>query len=168
MRTFTFLVALLAAFSVNAQNDDIYYSPRNDSSVTEQPKPEPKIKQEAKHDARQYDNDDENNYSDYDEGTYSDSQTQNDGSGNTYITNNYYGDYYGNDYTTRMRRFYSPYMGFSYYSPCYIGYDYYDPFSYSPGWSWSVSIGGGWGYPSIWGYYDPWYTSYNPWYDPWY
>ncbi|KPL12306.1 MAG: hypothetical protein AMS26_18250, partial [Bacteroides sp. SM23_62] len=77
------------------------------------------------------------------------------------VVNNYYGtvNQYP-DYTSRIRRFHSPYVGYSYYDPYY--YDpWYDPYYYS---SWgpriSLSFGfgfgwgyGGWGYPYYgWGY----------------
>ena len=61
-----------------------------------------------------------------------------DNSGDTYVTNNYYGgdteeyvyyededyDYY---YSSRVRRFHRPYRGFGYYDPCYTNSYWYEP-----------------------------------------
>lgn len=105
------------------------------------------------------------------------SESYTDDEGNTYITNNYYDDYYGYDdyhYTSSINRFYSPYYGFSYYSPYYSPY-YYSPY-YDP-WGWNIGISFGWGHSCYpYGYYDPWYGygyypyGYHPYgyYDPWY
>ncbi len=90
------------------------------------------------------------------------------GEGNTYITNNYYGDYYDEPYdyyySSRIRRFSRPYVGFSYFDGCYTDYRWYDPY-YT-----GVSIYVGWSSPSWYGYYPYYrYQRYNPWcYDPWY
>ena len=92
------------------------------------------------------------------------------------VVNNYYGtvNQYPS-YSSRIQRFHSPYLGYSYYDPWYYS-SYYDPFYYDPWYSWgprfSLSIGygigwgyGGWGYPSYgWGYpgwgYGSYYSSY--------
>ncbi|MFM7217163.1 MAG: hypothetical protein ACKO1U_03995, partial [Bacteroidota bacterium] len=101
--------------------------------------------------------------------------------------NNYYynqDDYYDYAYSARLRRFYSPYYGYSYYDPIYTNsywYDYspvnwgvsiysgyswwapssfyYSPFVYSPGISIGINVG--WGVPC----YSNWYTPY--WNRPW-
>ncbi len=105
------------------------------------------------------------------EPAYEESFSYTDPEGQTYITNNYYGDYYDYSYASRIRRFSYPYYD-SYYSGYYTSPWYYDPwywnsglsFSIGFGWGWG-SIGYGWGYPSYsWGY--P-YHGYG-WYDPWY
>ncbi len=56
------------------------------------------------------------------------------------VNNYYYGDVYQDDnsYSTRIRRFQSPYLGYSYYDPWY-----YDSWNYDP-----------------W-YYDPWYSGFH-------
>jgi len=84
------------------------------------------------------------------------------------IHNHYYGDnYYYDDYSyaTRIRRFHSPYIGYSYYDPWYYDPWYYDPwysgFHMSIGWGW----GWGWGYSP---YYYPRYHSYWGWGYPYY
>jgi len=159
------LTSFLTALTLSAQTDDVYYSPKYDGDQAEVQDNTP----EPKQDARKYDYDEDETYSDYYEDEYSETEKKTDGSGNTYITNNYYGDYYGSDYeyTTRLRRFYRPYIGFSYFSPCYVGF-YYDPFYYDPWWGWSVSVSWMWGYPNYYWYYDPWYSPYyHPWWSHW-
>lgn len=105
-------------------------------------------------------------YSTYDQDDYyqpQNSSTSNntqqyvDESGNTYITNNYYGDYdddYDYFYASRINRFHRPIWGFGYYDPFYTNmYWYnYDPFWYGT----SIYAGWGWG-----GFYRPW--GWNPW-----
>ncbi|MCX6256890.1 MAG: hypothetical protein NTW49_03185 [Bacteroidia bacterium] len=106
-----------------------------------------------------------------------------DSSGNTYITNNYYGDYnpddyYNYEYTARLRRFHDPYIGCGYYDNYYTNlYWYtYDPWDWGcslylgyswwyPGWS--LGFGFGWGYP-YWGYgpYSYWNGYYGGYYNP--
>jgi len=68
----------------------------------------------------------------------SESETYTDENGTTYVTNNYYGDYY--DYTGRINRFYRPYGASGYYSGCYA-----DPYYYGSGFSFSIGFGWGWG-----------------------
>lgn len=84
--------------------------------------------------------------------------TNTDGSGNTYVTNNYYDsdkndeqyvfandDEYEYYYSSRLRRFHNPVQGSSYYSGYYVDRYWYDPD------------------PFLWGqtiYYDPFATSY--------
>lgn len=164
MKAFMFLLLFaLSAPAVFAQmDDDVYFSPKDEVFVEE-------IAAQAQEPAEQYYEDIDYTDGYYDE-NYSDSQARTDGQGNTYITNNYYGDYYENDYTTRLNRFYTPYSGFGYYSPCYGGY--YDPW-YGYG-GMSISIGWGWGYPyygygggywggGYWGGGYPYY-GWNSWY----
>lgn len=103
---------------------------------------------------------------------YSNSDQYQDANGTTYVTNNYYNN---NDgwYSSQLNHWYSPYVGFSYFSPYYGGISYYDPFYYSPGFSISFGIGFGWG--SYYNYYNPYYSpwygygyGYYPWYGPGY
>ena len=99
-------------------------------------------------------------------GTY----TETDGEGNTYITNNYYGDYYDYEYSSRVKRFYTDVnLGVGYYDGWYTNAYYYD---YNP-WSWGVSIYLGYSFwsPVYVPYYNYCYTpytyyAYNPWYSP--
>lgn len=104
----------------------------------------------------------------------------------TYYDNDefaYYDDY--SYYSTRINRFYRPYMGFGFYSPAYMGYGYYDPYGYDyygyagSGFYMSFGIGFGsywnnWYYPSYnyWGGYYPYgncgYHSYGNYYPPYY
>jgi hypothetical protein len=73
-----------------------------------------------------------------------------DENGNTYITNNYYGDDdYDYFYASRINRFHRPIYGFGYYDPFYTNmYWYnYDPFFFGT----SIYAGWGWG-----GFYRPW------------
>lgn len=88
-------------------------------------------------------------------------ETYDDGYGNTYITNNYYGDYFDNypSYTARLNRFYRPFIGVGYYS-CFYDPFWCDPFWFDPWWGWSpwfyspgFSITIGWGWP---GWYRGW------------
>ncbi len=100
-----------------------------------------------------------------------------DEKGNTYITNNYYNDdYYDYSYSSRLRRFYTPAIGYSYYDPYYTNSYYYD---YYPS-SWGVSIYSSynWWAPSY--YYSApfcyggigisigYSPIFTPWYSPWY
>ena len=145
MRTiFTLALSLIFLVKGYSQNDDVYYTPGD---------PEPKKETKQSSNNNNYDDDYGSEDSYYEDEYYSESQTTTDENGNTYINNYYYGDY--NDYSTRLRRFYDPYYGFSYYSPAYTGV-YFDSWG---GWGWSVSLG--WGYPNYW---DPWYYHYYPWY----
>jgi hypothetical protein len=97
-----------------------------------------------------------------------------DGSGNTYITNNYnsdfnYDDYYDYAYSSRIRRFHSSNVAWSYYDPFFTNVYYYD---YDPFfWGNSIYLGYSWWAPVnntvVWGggpAYGGWY---NPYYRPW-
>jgi hypothetical protein len=124
---------------------------------------------------------------DYANSTNSTADYASSGSSASYVTNNYYysqDDYYDYAYTARMRRFYNPYYGYSYYDPIYTNnywydynpvnwgvsiysgyswwapsYCYYSPFAYSPGITFGVSIG--WGVPCYSNWYYP--SFYSPW-----
>lgn len=120
-------------------------------------------------------------YSTYDQDDYYQPQNNNqqgapssqqyvDENGDTYITNNYYGDYYEDDYdyfyASRINRFHRPIWGFGYYDPFYTNmYWYnYDPFFFGT----SIYAGWGWG-----GFYRPWGWGWNTgfgwggWYNNW-
>jgi len=75
------------------------------------------------------------------------STTTSDSSGNTYITNNYNGDY---GYSSRFRRFDNRIPGYSYYDPFYTNVGYYSPNAWGYGRSfrgkgWNVGFNNGWG-----------------------
>src|SRR5690606_28921328 len=68
----------------------------------------------------------------------------------------YEDDSYGS-YTSRLRRFHSPFYGFSYF-------DYYDPFFYDPWFRPGFNLGLSFGWGGYYGY-RPWgYYSYSPYY----
>ncbi|HEY3385061.1 MAG TPA: hypothetical protein VGK46_01050 [Saprospiraceae bacterium] len=73
-------------------------------------------------------------------------------------------DYY---YSSRIKRFYHPYVGFGFYDPIYVGYNYYDPYAYDyygyGGPSIYLNFGIGFGFGS---WYAPYYYPYNSWYYP--
>ena len=111
------LVLVGLTTSAFAQFDDLYYDPNRNSSPVEDVV-------DPNNNAR---------YSSYDDESY---EYYEDWDG-------YYDDYYDYDdyqYSTRIRRFWSPSYNIGYYSPVW-GYSWRDPF------------------------WDPWY---NSWYDPWY
>ncbi|MCF8258240.1 MAG: hypothetical protein K9J06_11835 [Flavobacteriales bacterium] len=147
------LIGLFLAFgilSASAQDgiyDDIYQAPPNDAGSTGTSNPL-------------------DGYSTYDQDDYyqpqNPSSTQNpstseqyvDENGDTYITNNYYGDDdYDYMYASRINRFHRPIYGYGYYDPFYTNmYWYtYDPYFYGT----SIYAAWGWG-----GFYSPFY---RPW-----
>ncbi len=161
-----YLAALLATFPVFAQvYDDVYFSPKDEVHETV-------VVRQDRGRTDTYRNYGDDYYDDsyYDDNNYYNtpqSESYSDGQGNTYITNNYYGDNFGNDYTTRMRRFYQPCMGFGYFSPMYTGM-FYDPWMMG-GWGGGFGVGIGWGSPWMmgpsWGWgWDPWFSPWRPWY----
>lgn len=111
-----------------------------------------------------------------------------DEEGNSYVVNNYYyeeDDMDDYSYSMYLNRFYYPYYGFSYYSPCYdpwfwnpgfgIGWNSWTGWNVGWGYSWGWNAGWGWGYgnPYYNPYYNPWYSpyayygwGYSPWYNP--
>ncbi len=158
-------ILFLQAFStVQAQvYDDLYYTPgQNTGSTATETYTTPS------NSADSY------NYSDNEYRVYSDdfsSEKYYDEDGDSYVVNNYYYDDNQWDdvsYVNSINRFYTPYYGFGFYSPCY------NPWMWNGGWGWNVgwnSWGGwnvgwgwnaGWGYPGFgWGY--PGYAWGNPW-----
>lgn len=156
--------------------DDVYYSARKEKKQKKAEEmqtsdPDYYVQNEsntAEYKMEEYDAGDYVAYED--DPVYSETQTIENPDGTTYITNNYYGaggygDYYDYSYSARINRFYNPYVGFNYYSPCYVGFYYdpwYNPYWYRPSlyfgfnWGWG---GYGWGYP-YYGYPYPYY-SYN-------
>ncbi len=91
---------------------------------------------------------------------YSDSESYGYNDGTTYYDNDEYAyfddyDYY---YSSRIRRFYRPYVGFGFYDPCYVSYNYYDPYAYNyygyP--SASIYLGSGFGFGHSWNTWSSW------------
>ena len=168
-------ILFLQGFSnVQAQvYDDLYYTPgQNNGSTTTETYTSPS------NSADTYD------YGDNEYRVYSDdfsSEKYYDEDGDSYVVNNYYYDDNQWDdvsYVNSINRFYTPYYGFGFYSPCY------NPWMWNSGWGWNVGWnswggcnagwgwnagwgnpwgwGGGWGYPGYgWGY--PGYAWGNPW-----
>ena len=182
---FTSVALIFAASCSSTKNastspDDIYYSagdhqnqPQPATAVT--PAPADYSQENSNY------NPDQNN--DYNQsGTAAQNQRSStteqysDDKGNTYITNNYYDDdYYDYEYSARLRRYYSPAIGYGYYDPFYTNSYWYDynPYNYGV----SIYLGYNWWAPSYvyyspfcygpvfpyqhFGYYDPWYNPYG-------
>ncbi len=169
------ILASCSSSKKTANYDDVYYS-----TQTEDVKEETTDLQTADPD---YYTESENavtdeNLVDYEAGEYvsyeeepyySESEVIEGEDGATNVTNNYYSsgydDYYDYSYSARISRFYSPYSGFGYYSPCYVGFHYdpwYNPYWYMPSFYFGMSWGWGgygWGYPHYYPYYG--YYPYN-------
>jgi len=184
---FIFFAIGIATMAKAQNNDDVYYSPSQKPAVVEsenavEETPAPVIYEEPPYstpDGQQFDGtgnvDAGSNEIEVPYKKGISTETYDDGNGDTYITNNYYGDVYNNDdysYSTNLRRFYSPAPGFGYYSPCYDPFWGYNNWYYQPGFTISIGIGYGypwygggygWGYPAYgWGY--PYYGWGNPYY----
>jgi len=110
-------------------------------------------------------------------------QSYTDSTGNTYVTNNYYGDYYEDSdyaYASRINRFhryntwnyydpfytnmywynYDPYFyGVSIYSSCWPSYNWY----WGNNWGWNWGWNYGWGWNNMYGanYYGGWGWNYG-------
>jgi hypothetical protein len=176
MKTFqqliaTLLILLVASCSSTQQAgssnpDDVYYSSkdRNQAPAQQQPVAQPSASDYSTNNSNDQQQTD-NNQSSERNADYYDSNKTTDGSGTTYITNNYYDDYYDYEYSSRLRRYYTPAYGYGYYDPFYTNMYWYD---YNP-YSWGVSIylGYNWWAPSYY-YYSPFCYGgfYNPWYSP--
>lgn len=191
------MLLMLSTGNVWAQSDDVYYDPKKDADYNQPTNPD------------NYDNNSGYNNQDalpatdktdgyitpsdnYDSPSQTSSSQYSDGSGNTYITNNYYDndeDFY---YTNRLNRYYRPNWGMDYYSYQFTP-SYYGGYGYN-GWNRGISISFGTWYNDPWspwgnsfgygfggGWNDPWRSPYwgwnmgwnncsyyNSWYDPWY
>jgi hypothetical protein len=163
------------SFSVKAQtdpyDDDIYYSTKDKKHYVSHINASDINKSNASSSASSNQNSAGNqNYSGNNSGNnYSSGNSNASGSngsvsknsGDTYITNNYNGSY-----STRLRRFYGPSVGLSYYNSFYdpFAYSYpyygYNAFGYGYPYSSGFSIGFGWGSP---GYtcFNSGYCGYN-------
>jgi hypothetical protein len=153
------LYSCSSTYHAGSAQDDVYYSSKNQPPVTNpQPAPAPAPESYSNSNnnydnsgSNQDNNSDQSQYNNSNSG-YSNSDQSTDGKGNTYITNNYYDDYYDYEYSSRIRRFYTPAYGYGYYDPFYTNSYWYD---YNPN-SWGVSIylGYNWWAPSYY-YYSP-------------
>jgi hypothetical protein len=138
----------------NNAADDVYYSSKDQQA----PQPASSAPANTSNDYSSNENYDQNNSGqsqqpDYAPGeNYSTTEQHSDENGNTYVTNNYNGDYYDYEYSSKIRRFYEPAYGYNYYDPYYTNSYWYD---YNP-YSWGVSIylGYNWWAPSAY-YYNP-------------
>lgn len=176
----TVLLTLPAAISVNAQDDDIYFSRKKERKAAQAVAPEDDWSTHANDD---WNLDDYNRRSTakadtlgsqvarlaldsisplsaYDLGREKDT---------VYVVEQYY-------YSDLIRRFHNPFFSFHHYMPWY-DYAYYDPFYwdysyYDPWWYCTPSYGyyNSWyWYHDMWdyGYYGGWYGGwYNPYYNP--
>ncbi len=192
----TILILLTSVWGVFAQaKDDLYYAPTKKTSDYKSEKTPQDYAPVSEYEEPPFYNEHPdrqgNSYNEYGYGNGSQQRTgintdnYQDDYGNTYVTNNYYGDYNeGPSYTTRMRRFHGGNAGFGYYSNFYDPY-WNDPFWYDPYWNnmaiiyrpmfrpyWSYGWGfgwnswGGWGVGIGWG--NPWMGGWgNPWMGGW-
>ncbi|MCX6291562.1 MAG: hypothetical protein NT126_07335 [Bacteroidetes bacterium] len=174
-----FISACSSTYHAGTSNsDDVYYSskdanqnPGNKKTVSESPAPSDYSKENSNYSQEDQNNSGSNNQSNAQiNSDYTNSTQEKDDRGHTYVTNNYYNDddYYDYAYTARLKRFYAPAYGYSYYDPFYTNLYWYD---YNPA-SWGVSIylGYHWWAPSFY-YNDPFcyggiFSSYDPWYSP--
>jgi hypothetical protein len=182
------LAACSTSYHTTSHVDDIYYTPEvvrpagNTVTYTEAKVVE--VPQEAARPDNNlsYDQNDQTyqNNNQYNNQSYDNLEQITDDQGNVYISN-YYGDVYDYAYSSRIRRFYRPGLGSSYYDPFYTNmYWYnYDPFYsgvsiymgygampfYYPGYYWNPAFRWhmNWGYGYGWAY-DPF--GYNYWYSP--
>ncbi|MFN8278055.1 MAG: hypothetical protein U0T84_11260 [Chitinophagales bacterium] len=183
-------------FSANAQ-DDVYYDPKKDrgtSGSDYQQQYQNSNTNNAQVPTNQGDgnNTDMNNQDRYDRndgysnaggGSGTDRAYQYDGNsssyangGNTYITNNYYDDDYWSDddylYTTRLRRYYYPNYGTSYYDTWFTPNFYWGMprvsinYGFSPWYSYGCWNRWNCGYSGFYSYYDPWFSNYGCGYGP--
>lgn len=178
------------------QIDDVYFSESNSDAIftnnssVEEPVSEGVIAKEYESITSSTDEKTQSNSEErfsYDENTETgsgyttdpdDTERYRDESGNTYVTNNYYGDYYDYEYSSRLRRFHRPsYYGYyhSYYTnsyyydyhphhwglSIYLGYNFwYPPVSVSFGWGSPGYYGSSWYGYSPFGWHSPLYPSY--------
>ncbi|GEM_PF-3113560 len=191
--TYIIIAALLlisagcsSAYRSTTTYDDVYYdgSERYLENIRQE-EPRASGKYERNEQRSKYESEREYPYEDFSDG--GEEYVEN---GNTYITNNYFDAPYDYFYSARIRRFSRPFLGFSYFGPCYADYRWYDPYFSgvsiymswgnpgwgwgNPGWGWSNSRWG-WGRPG-WGWGNPFFYSYRPfnswglgpWNDPFY
>ncbi|MDD5571555.1 MAG: hypothetical protein PHD97_10455, partial [Bacteroidales bacterium] len=177
------LVVILALGACNttrntATYDDVYYNPKTDKTTKAPVYSQPSSNtssdsKDAGYNSNQgqtlkaEDSIPSSANSDYNNSRQSTTESYSDENGNTYVTNNYYDDYYDYSYAARMRRFYEPSYGYSYYDDYYTNMYWY---SYNPmDWGVSIYLGYHWVSPFFYMGYSPWWH-YSSWYmwDPWY
>lgn len=173
-----FIAGCSSTKSTTSVPDDVYYA-AGDRSGDPQPATAvtPTNPSDYSRDDSNYNPDQNTNYN-QDNSSQAPSSTEqySDEKGNTYVTNNYYNedDYYDYQYSARLKRFYSPAIGYGYYDPFYTNSYWYDynPYNYGV----SIYLGYNWWAPSYC-YYDPfWYGPVYPhihnhyfgYYDSWY
>jgi hypothetical protein len=156
MKYLLYAAAILSAYACsstldagNNATDDVYYS-----SANQNPSAIPSREAYYNNDQENYQSDNSGQTQQQNENyqNYTTTEQTTDGSGNTYITNNYNGDYYDYEYSSKIKRFYEPAYGYGYYDPYYTNSYWYD---YNP-YSWGVSIylGYNWWAPASY-YYSP-------------
>jgi hypothetical protein len=118
--------------STTSLPDDVYYA-EGDKSGEPQPASAvtPANPDDYSNNNSNYNPDQATNYDQSNTGNSSQSSSNEqytDEKGNTYITNNYYNedDYYDYQYSARLKRFYSPAIGYGYYDPFYTNSYWYD------------------------------------------
>ncbi len=181
----TFLLAASCSSTKSTSKipDDVYYSSRDHQT---EPQPASAVTtpsaSDYSRDNSNYNPDPNSNYgqnsSDNSGQSSSSTQQYSDDKGNTYVTNNYYNDddYYDYQYSARLKRYYSPAIGYSYYDQFYTNSYWYDynPYNYGV----SIYLGYNWWAPSYcytnpfwyapvyshhhhYGYYDSWNSPYG-------
>jgi hypothetical protein len=154
--------------SGSTNTDDVYYSPNNKNQNQQQPSvsrgssasdysTNPTQQDNSGTNQQSNSGTSQNQNSDY----YGDKPADSHANSNNNYNND---DYYDYTYSSRLRRFYAPVNGYSYYDPYYTNLYWYD---YNP-YSWGVSIylGYSWWAPPYYysspfcygGYYNPWYS----------
>ena len=142
---FFILITLFFPICFYGQTDDVYYDPSKDTrylpSQYDHPVQETNTKEEVLTPSNT-NSDKTDGYSDNKALQYDpigNSNTYQYKDGNSYITNNYFlddEDYYDFFFTSRIRRYYRPTYGLSFWDPFYTNYYFYD---WNP-WSWGTSI----------------------------
>jgi hypothetical protein len=166
-------------FTIVLSQDDLYYSPSKEKSEVKPYVMNPSQSENSemtdyeRYRALKSDTNELNKTEEQQPAINSNNEPQSDNSNQpinekrvteNYSQSNSYNDYDNNDYyySSRLRRFHSPYFGSSYYDPFYTDYYYYnyDPFWCgssiywgSPYWSYGFSLY----YPSYYSYYSPYY-----------
>ena len=128
---FTLLLSIMFVGNAIAQSDDVYYDPKsNDNTRSSSPD------YQQQHDNQGSPNSNNQQYNDHRDGYNNNSTSGQSYSGNNYSNNNNGGSYSGNtysngandddyyydndyNYTTRLRRYYSPGYAMSYYDDWY-------------------------------------------------
>ncbi len=164
--------------SITSTFDDVYYNPKTDkvaktpvysqSGSNTSGNAEYNSNSNQEGDINQQNNIPSSANNDYNNSNQTVTERSTDADGNTYITNNYYNDdYYDYSYAAKMRRFYEPGIGLSYYDDYYTNMYWY---SYNPiDWGISIYLGYHWLSPSLYFGYNPWWHySYGYYYNPWY